>query len=330
MAKPLMWDELLALIHEHQRFLVSTHVHPDGDAIGSVAALALLLEDLDKQAVLVLEDPVPRIYGFLDPDGRIRQHDPTRDDADIAACDAALVLDVGALNRVGTVGEALQRHRVATACIDHHTTNDGFADVDVVDCEAPATASLILDLIRRLNRKPSPAVAEALFSGLGTDTGWFRFANTTPRALHDAAELVAAGARPPVLFERIYENLSWPRTRLLARMLSTLRADADGRIAYGTIPLDMFEETGAVQADVEGFVDKMREIGGVEIIALFRERPEGGTRVSLRAKHDADVGSLAAALGGGGHRRAAGATVDTPLAETVERVLASARKLLEP
>jgi phosphoesterase RecJ-like protein len=329
MGKPLMWDKLLALIHEHQRLLVSTHVHPDGDAIGSVVALALLLEDLGKEALVVLEDPVPRIYHFLDADGRIRQYEPERDDPDIASCDAALVLDVGALDRVGTVGEALQRHRVPTACIDHHTTNDGFADVDVVDCEAPATASLILDLMRRLGREPSPRIAEALFSGLGTDTGWFRFANATPRALQDAAELVAAGANPPVLFERIYEDLSWPRTHLLARMLSTLQSYADGRIAYCTITLDMFEETGALPADVEGFVDKMREIGGVEIIALFRERPEGGTRVSLRAKHDADVGSLAATLGGGGHRRAAGATVDTPLTETVEKVLAAARKLLQ-
>jgi phosphoesterase RecJ-like protein len=274
------------------------------------------------------QDPVPRIYGFLDPECRVRAYRSERDDAELAACDAAIVVDVATLERTGRVGEALKRLGTPLACIDHHVTNGGFAGVNILVPEAASTASLVLDLIRALGGKPSARVAEALYVGLATDTGWFRFANATPQAFRDAAELVAAGAQPTRLYELVYENLTWPRTHLLARTLSTLKSDAHGRIAYATVTRAMFEETGASDEEVEGFVDKLRELGGVEIIVMFRETPQGGTRVSLRAKHDLDVGSLAARFGGGGHRRAAGINLDASLAAAIPLILAAARGLL--
>ena len=323
-----MWDKLIQFINAHQRFLVTTHEHPDGDAVGAQVGLALFLEELGKGVLTVNQDPVPRIYRFLDPEGRIRAYQLERDDADVAACDAAIVVDVGSLERVGRVGQAVERLAKPLACIDHHVTNDGFADVDVVVPGASSSSSLVLDLMRAMDRTPSPRAAEALYVGLATDTGWFRFANATPEAFRDAADLVAAGASPPRVYELVYENLSWPRTRLLARALATLQSEADGRIAYVVVTRAMFEETGASDEEVEGFADKLRELGGVEIIAVLRETPQGGTKVSLRAKHDADVASLAARFGGGGHRRAAGITLDTPLATTLPLILAAARKLL--
>ncbi len=324
-----MWDNFIAFINARHRFLVTTHEHPDGDAIGAQLGLALFLEELGKQALMINHDPVPRIYRSLDPDGLIRTYQPGRDDADIASCDAAIVVDVGSLERVGKVADAIRCRRMPTACIDHHVTNGGFGDVAVIIPDAASTSSLVLDLIRTLGRRPGPAIAEALFVGLATDTGWFRFANSTSQAFRDAAELVAARASPPRIYELVYENLSWPRTRLLARALSTLRSDADGRIAYVAITRAMFEETGAADEEVEGFVDKLRELGGVEVIIMFRERPDGGTRVSLRAKHDADVASLAARFGGGGHRAAAGINLDSPPATAIPLILSAARELLK-
>ena len=324
-----MWDKLTQLVDDHHRFQVSTHIHPDGDAIGSQIGLALFLEELGKTTFLVNDDPVPRIYRFLDPEGRVRKYEPERDDPEIAACDAAIVIDVGALDRVGRVGEAIRRHRVPIACIDHHVTNDGFANINVVAPKEPSSSSLVLDLIRTMGRKPSERIAEALFVGLSTDTGWFRFSNSRPPAFRDAAELVECGADPARIYERDYENLSWPRTRLLARALATLQSDADGRIAYFTITRQMFAETGATEDEVEGYVDTLRTIEGVEVIILFRERPEGGTRVSLRAKHDADVGALAARFGGGGHRRAAGFVLDEPMEAVLPKILAVARELVK-
>ena len=323
-----MWDKLIQLIGDHQRFQVSTHIHPDGDAIGSQVGLGLFLEGLAKTTLLVNEDPVPRIYRFLDPDGRVRKYEAERDDPEIAACDAAIVIDVGALDRVGRVGEAMRRHRVPTVCIDHHVTNDGFALVNVVEPDVASSSSLVLDLIRTMGRKPTARIAEALFVGLSTDTGWYRFSNAGPPAYRDAAELVACGADPVRIYERVYENLSWPRTRLLARALSALQSDADGRIAYIAITRSMFDETGATEDEVEGYIDTLRTLGGVEVIILFRERPEGGTRVSMRSKHDLDVGSLAARLGGGGHRRAAGFVLDQPMAAVVDKVLPIVRQLV--
>ncbi|MFP4055265.1 MAG: DHH family phosphoesterase [Candidatus Brocadiia bacterium] len=322
------WQGLFQLLDAHRRFLITTHVHLDGDAIGAQVALALVLEELGKETLLVNDDPVPRIYRFLDPRERVRAYAPDRDEADIAACDAAIVVDVGALDRIGRLGPALARLGVPLACIDHHATNGGFARVNVVDSSASSTSALVLDLIRALGQRPGQAVAEALFVGLATDTGWFRFANAGPPAFRDAAELVACGASPPRLYELIYEDLTWARTRLLARTLATLRPDGDGRIAYATITREMFEQTGARDEEVEGFVDKLREVGGVEVVILFRERAQGGTRVSLRAKRDADVGALAARFGGGGHRRAAGLILDEPLDRAVPRILAATRELL--
>jgi len=324
-----MWTDVIKLIETHEHFLIATHVHPDGDAIGTQVALGLLLNELGKATLLVNEDPVPPIYRFLDPNGRLRTYDPARDDTDIGACDAAFVVDVGALDRIGKVGQALERHAVPIACIDHHATNNGFADIDVVVTTAASSASLVLDLIRAMGRAPTPRVAEALYVGVATDTGWFRFPNAQPQAFRDAAALTDHGADPSRVYELIYENLSWPRTRLLAHTLNTLKAEADGRIAYVAITLAMFEQAGARLDEVEGFVDKLRELGGTEILILFRERPEGGTRVSLRAKHDLDVGSLAARFGGGGHRRAAGITLDAPLEAAVPTILTAARELLD-
>jgi phosphoesterase RecJ-like protein len=325
-----MWQEVIKLIATHERFLVASHVHPDGDAVGALLGLGRLLEEMGKQSVLVMEDPVPRIYRWLDPEGSIREYDAQRDDADIAACDAAFVLDVGSLDRVGEVGQALQAHRVPTACIDHHNTNEGFADIDIIDRQAASTSSLVLDLIRAMGREPSVRVAEPLFAGLATDTGWFRFPNARPRAFHDAADLIEAGADPTAAYGRIYEELSWQRMRLLGLAMATLKSDAGGRIAYFTVTREMFDQTGAEASEVEGFVDSFRKIGGVEIIVFFRERAEGGTRISLRAKTDVDVSRLAAQFGGGGHRAAAGATLDQPLSEAIPTVLAAARGLLEP
>jgi len=324
-----MWKRIIELVESHHGFQVSTHIHPDGDAIGSQIGLALFLEALGKKAFLVNQDPVPRIYRFLDPEGRVREYEPARDDAEIAACDAAVVIDVGALDRVGRVGEAIRRHRVPTVCIDHHVTNDGFAEINVVEPDVASSSSLVLDLIRTMGRKPSERIAEALFVGLSTDTGWFRFSNAKPPAFRDAADLVECGADPVRLYELVYENLSWPRTRLLAKTLSTLQSDADGRIAYITITRAMFDETGATEDEVEGYVDYLRTIGGVEVIVMFRERAEGGTRVSLRSKHDADVGSLAARFGGGGHRRAAGIVLDQPMEAVIPQILAAARRLVK-
>ncbi|HRR82740.1 MAG TPA: bifunctional oligoribonuclease/PAP phosphatase NrnA [Planctomycetota bacterium] len=323
-----MWTALIEFLRTHHRFLITTHVHPDGDALGAQIGLARFLRTLGKQTVLINSDPVPRIYRFLDASGTVRAYQSERDDPELAACDAAIVVDVASLERVGAVGEALRAAGLPTACIDHHVTNAGLGHVAVIAPTASSSSSLVLDLIRTTGRPPDAAVAEALYVGLATDTGWFRYANATPQAFHDAAQLVACGASPPRVYELVYENLSWPRTHLLARALATLRAEADGRIAYVAITRQMFDETGAADEEVEGFVDKLRELGGVEIILMFRETPDGGTKVSLRAKHDLDVGSLAASFGGGGHRRAAGITLSSPLAQVIPSILAAARRLL--
>ena len=324
-----MWDKLLDLLNSHERFLLTTHVNPDGDAVGSLVGLGLYLEELGKTVLLAMEHPVPPMYRFLDPEGRVRRYEPGRDDPDIAACDMAIVLDVGALDRVGRLEAPLRRHEVPVACIDHHATNNGFADVNVVRPEAASTCSLILGLIRAMGRTPSPRVAEALYVGLATDTGGFRFPNASPQAFRDAAALVEAGADVPRIYEAVYENHSAASLRLLGLALASLQTDCGGQLAWLTLTQAMFEETGADESETEGIIDHARRLGGAEILIVFRELADGGTRVSLRAKHDLDVGALAARFGGGGHRKAAGIALDTPLTTTIPTLLAAARALLD-
>ncbi|MFW6162906.1 MAG: DHH family phosphoesterase [Planctomycetota bacterium] len=325
-----MWDDLIELIETHHRFLLTTHINPDGDAIGSLVALGGFLEEQGKTTLKVIEHPVPPDCAFLDPEGLVRQYEPERDDPDIAACDMAVVLDVGALDRVGRLQHSLRRHAVPIACIDHHVTNNGFADANVIDAHAASTASLILDLIRATGHEPSPPVAQALFVGLATDTGWFRFPNTTAAAFGHAAALVEAGADVPGLYRRIHENHSAARMRLLGLALADLRTDCGGRLVWTTLTGAHFERTGAAPAETEGVIDTVRKVGGAEIIVLFRERPDGGTRVSLRSKDDLDVSALAARFGGGGHRQAAGIALDDPPATAIPAILAAARALLQP
>ena len=323
-----MWEEAIKFINAHSSFVVTTHVHPDGDALGSQLALGLFLERKGKRAVMLNDDPVPQVYAFLNQDSRIGQYDPVGGDALLADCQAAIVADGGALERVGKVGEAIAKRGLPTLCIDHHWTNGGFATLNVIVPTAPSSASLVLDLMKAMGEQPTPREAEALYVGLATDTGWFRFPNVTADAFRQAADLVEFGAEPARIYEMVYENLSWPRTRLLAKAMATLESDADGRIAYFKVTRDMLRQTGATAADVEGFVDKMRELAGVEVIMMFREQDDGTTRVSLRAKHDADVGSLAVRFGGGGHRRAAGITLHEPLDSAIPKILAAARQTL--
>jgi len=323
-----MWDDLIELVNSHERFLVTTHIHPDGDAVGTEIGLGLFLEQLGKAALLVDADPVPAFFRFLDPDGRLRAYEAERDDPAIAACDAAIVVDAGEPARIGSVAKAIERAGLPVACIDHHPTSKGFGHVDVLVPTAASTASLVLDLIRTMGHTPSQPIAEALFAGLATDTGWFRFSNAGPQAFRDAAELVAAGARPLRVYEAAYESHSAARMRLLGLALADLKTECDGRLVWASITREMFESTGATDAEVDRFVDSLRQVGAAEIIILFREPPEGGTRVSLRAKHDADVAALAARFGGGGHRAAAGITLDTPLHTSIATLLPAARALL--
>ena len=275
------WNVLKDLLKPGTSCVITTHYSPDGDAIGSELALAAFVRQIGISPHIINQDPVPRIYEFLDKDK------------------AAGVY------------------------------SDGIADVDVADATVAATGQLIYDMRRALGGEITPDVARALFVAIATDTGWFRFSNTSVRVFEIIADLTAKGAAPEELYNLVYEQLRRERMDLLGRGLAELRSAANGRIAWMVFTRRMFDETGADDEDVEGIIDLLRTIGGVEIVILFREATDGTIRVSLRSKNDADVSLLAKLFGGGGHVRAAGIRLSGSLEEATSKVVEAAEELVE-
>ncbi len=321
-----MWQKVKSVIRRGRSFLITTHVFPDGDAVGSQLALGLMLRKLGKKTLLVAEHPLPKVYRFLDPAGSAKVYSQ-QFDSRIEKCDAAFSVDVSTFERLGRIGPVLRRANINTVCIDHPKSTTRFAEVNVVDKSAASSAELIYSLAKSLRVNVTPRLAKLLFVATATDTGWFRFANTTPRALRVAAELVQKGARPNRAYQAVYETLEWQRMALMERALGTLRSDCNGRIAHLCLTRRMLRETGAKHEDAEDFVNIPRALRGVQLIILFRE-VEGGIKVSLRSKGGPSVEKLARKHGGGGHANAAGAIIKGPLNKVMKTVLADARRLL--
>lgn len=323
---PLDWSPFVAFVHTHQRFVVTTHVRPDGDGLGSQLALATALESLGKRVWLTIASVLPPRYAFLDPDGRIQRFVPPGEAYRDA--DAIVVLDTGTWNQLDDFGSFLRNSPAARAVIDHHQTQDDLGALRFVDTSAEATGRLVYEAILALTGAVPPEAADPLFTALAMDTGWFRHNNTTPASFALAAELVAAGAKPDWLYEQLFEQNTLPRYKLTGLILERLQKTADGRVAYTEIRRGDYEATGALPPDSEDLVNYTRGLAGVQVGLLFMEQPRGGVKVSFRARPPTDVAKVAEQFGGGGHRLASGAIVDAPLPEVERRVLESVRAAL--
>jgi len=315
------FDEVIEKIKEGNKFLVASHVNPEGDAVGSLLGLTLALREMGKDVTPYLEDPVPGIYDFL-PGSETIVHDLT----DIGPFDCVFAVDCGVKDRLGK-NFATFDHGGLLINLDHHATNNNYGDINVVAADASATGEVIYDLCMAAGLKISKETAINLYVAIHTDTGSFRYSCTTAKSLIAAGELVNCGADPGDISMRVYENYPSVRFCLLALVLSTLeviKACGEGRggdIATLTVTKDMFDTTKAEVDQADGFVNYARGIEGVEVGVLFRECPDGEFKISLRSKSYMDVGAVAMDLGGGGHARAAGCTVKGNLAEVKENVL---------
>ena len=315
---PVDWSPFVKLVHAHYRFLLTTHVRPDGDGLGSILALAETLEQNGKQCDVVITSVFPPRYAFLDPKRRIARFTPPGDPWRNA--DAVLVLDTGTWNQLDAFGPFLRDLTVPKAVIDHHQTQDDLGALRFIDVAAEATGRLTYEAIRALNYPLSASVASNLFVALAMDTGWFRHANTTPATFALASELVQAGARPELLYDELFERNSLPRLKLMGLVLDRLQVTEDGRVAYSEVRRGDYELTKATPQDTEDLVNFTRSVVGVEVGMLFMEQPRGGVKVSFRSR-SLDVARLAERFGGGGHRLASGATLQASLDEARARVL---------
>jgi phosphoesterase RecJ-like protein len=304
-------------LRRHDRFLLITHENPDGDALGSILAAKLALDTLGKDSEMYVSGlaPLPAEYHFM-PLQELRRELP--EDADERV---VFALDCANESRLGEGQQALEKAKLSLN-VDHHHDNTRFGDMNVVLAGASSTGEIVRDLIRELGIELTPELAEALYIALVTDTGRFQYANTTPKALRLAAELVEAGADVHKVFQGVYENVQFAKLKLLARALERAQVYEGGGLVVSYLLRDDFAQVGAVEPYSEGIIDFLRAVEGADMAALIREPPRGGSparRISLRASHDElDVSAIARASGGGGHRQAAGFSSDATIEEITE------------
>lgn len=323
---PICWDPFVELVGRHRRFLLTTHVRPDGDGLGAILGLGDTLERMGKQVQLTVASPIPARYDFLNPDGKIERFDPPGEK--FKGTEVAIVMDTGTWGQLGDFGPFLKSLQVPKVVIDHHQTQDDLQALRLVDTTAEAAGRLSYDAIQALGVPLSERSANALLTALAMDTGWFRHGNTTPATFRLAADLVQAGARPEILYEYLFERSTLGRLKLTGLALDRLRTEEGGRVAYSEIHKDDYAATGAVPADTEDLVNYTRSLAGVEVGLFFMEQLRGGIKVSFRSRSRVDVAKVAEQFGGGGHKLASGATVEGPLDEVRQRVLQAVSKAL--
>jgi bifunctional oligoribonuclease and PAP phosphatase NrnA len=305
-----MLREVLQHIEQRNRFLLTSHTRPDGDAIGSALACCEILRRLGKQADVVLHDPVPRIYQPLPFADRVVQADRVNGNYE-----AAIILECDSIQR--TRLEGLEHQFLIS--IDHHVSGRPFAHVNWIDPEAAATAEMVYRLGREAGVALTPEIATCLYTALMTDTGSFMFRGTNEHTFTLARELVLAGADPAQCARNIYFAHSTAKMRLLGAALSNLHRE--GPLAWIWITREQMERSQAKEEDCEGLVNYALSIGEVEIAAFFREMADGRYRVSLRSKGKLNVADVAECFGGGGHQCASGCSLDGPLSIAVTRML---------
>ncbi len=319
-------QEMARLFSPNTRVVLTTHVNSDGDGLGSEVGLWHLLHRRGCIVSITNPTPIPDRLKFLVPEGA----DATANAAkEIAKADAIVVLDISDLGRLGDLGAAVRESGVPVACIDHHVSPGSLPDGPrLVAPEATATAELVHDLAVALGWEIPTDAARALYVGLLTDTGGFRFSNTTPRCLRVAGSLLERGLDPESIYEQVYASAPEGRVRLLGEVLTTLVVEPEIGLAWVTVPPGAIEKHGATADDLDGIVEHPRSIAGVQMALLFRPIAGGKVKVSFRSMGSVNVAELAHQFGGGGHAKASGASVEGPLADAQAKVLEAARRHL--
>jgi len=309
-------------LRQARRVVLATHVNPDGDTLGSALALAHALRASGSEAVVLSQDGVPDIYTWLPGAGTVLTQTESRD------FDLGVVCDTGTLARVGSrVRPAIEAAR-RSLCVDHHVAEGDFGDIRLVDSTSASTGEIVWHLLRSMGAHLDRAIADCLLCAIVTDTGSFKYPNTTPATLRIAADLVERGADPAAINELVFENRSLASLKLLGRALDSLQVSHDGQIAWAHVRARDYEELGASDEETEGIVGHVRAVRGARVGLLFREIPGRKIRVSLRSREGYDVNAVAQKFGGGGHRLAAGCSLDPPLEEAERLLLAEAARHL--
>lgn len=311
-------------VDKFNRFLVVSHINPEGDAIGSQLAMASLLKRLGKKVLVLNESPVPHVLRFMKGAEGVLKEKP-----EVFDFDAAVILDSPDLTRVGKIAEYIKENK-SVINIDHHVSNENFAGYNWVEKDASSVGEMVFELFKVFKLKIRREEAVAMYVAIMTDTGSFKYTNTSSRTHRIIAELIDIGVKPYEIFSKIYETSSLEDTNLLGEALQSLKVTAEGRISWLWVTKEMLKKTKGSLEGTEGIINFARSLEGTEIAILFRETgTENKVKVSFRSKGKADVNKLASFFGGGGHKTASGCIMFGEIHEVESKVLKKAAEMLK-
>jgi bifunctional oligoribonuclease and PAP phosphatase NrnA len=313
-------SQVVELIENKNKFAITTHIKPDGDGVGSSLGLYWLLKSLGKEAEVLVHGAVPPAYCSLPGAEEIRDTDVITDDYD-----AVFVIECSDVTRPGLKGLEDQ----FTVNIDHHSTSEHFGSINWIDSTASAVGEMIYNLCKAIGGRITKDIAECVYMALVTDTGSFHFSNTSERTLKVASELVKAGAKPSKIGEAVYNNYPWSRIELMRRVLDTVKRDETGKVAALRQTLEMRKKAGAIDGDNNGFVNIPLAARDVLAVVYMREVGPNKYRASLRSKGDINVARVAEQFGGGGHKNAAGLSIEGDWDQKERELMKAVREAIE-
>lgn len=310
-------ESFFQLLKTKERFLIGCHVHPDGDAIGSMLAIGLTLKKMGKQVSMVCSDGVPSVYFFLEGSSEI-----VRDIPDSFVPEVIIGVDCAEKDRMAIPSHIWNHSNVPVVNLDHHITNTGFGDLNIINPQAAATGELVYQLLTIGGFPMDTAIALSLYTAIATDTGFFRYDSTSAYTLEVASGLVKNfQVKPSKVAEQVHEQKSFNSIRLLGELLSKIQLENDGKVAWVALDQALLNKFPVENEETESFVNYARSIEGVEIGILFKELKPNEIKLSWRSTNAVDVSKLAAYFGGGGHARAAGCSINGTIDSVIRRVL---------
>ena len=315
------WPAFVQIVRSHRRFVLTSHIRPDCDALGSELAMAGILEALDKDVLIVNGQSTPPNLAFLDPQRRIKALLVDIQPGDLNDRQVLMILDTSAWAQLGPMGDVVRSTSAQKIILDHHISQDDLGATPFKNTQAEATGRLVAEAADQLGVDLTPAIATPLFAALATDTGWYRFPSTRPDTYRLAARLMESGAKPSQIYASLYEQETLGRCRLRGVILSRLETELNGQLVHTYVRKDDFQQTGSLPQDTEDAINLSLTIAGTKFAVILVEQPSGGVKLSFRSRCELDCNQIAAQFGGGGHKAAAGAFLNEPIERARHDVL---------
>jgi bifunctional oligoribonuclease and PAP phosphatase NrnA len=323
------WECITDFLQNKKNILITTHLNPDGDALGSEISLAHYLKQIGTSFRIINADLTPAYFNFLNSDRLIEQYHPDRHAESLALFDGCIVVDVGEYARLGGMCDIVKSGSFPVAFIDHHISTVKIGDAQVVDEHCSSTGELIYDFLKESGANFTQEIVDALYTCILTDTGSFRFSNTTSQTHHITADLMQKNARFGYIYSELYESDSKNRSLLKGQLLANMHFEYQDKFAWFVLSQDILKQTKTKIWESEGFSELPRSVKSVEISIMFTETIDGLAKASFRSKGNIPINDLAEQFGGGGHKFAAGAALTVPLAEAIPALRKAAKKHLE-